>query len=196
MKLATIEQHLGQRQGRRSSSNPHIRTLVQETLDWMAIAQHCDEVGECWLWSGTRDGHGYPIMKWPGCRCTTVRRIVVALDGRPAGPREPVASTCEERLCVNPAHLVRSTASAVARRAARKGAFSSPLRSAKIAAAKRASSAAKLTAEKAQEIRKSTESGPVLAKRYGVDKSLINNIKRGEAWRVHASPFAGLGARS
>jgi len=32
----------------------------------------------------------------------------------------------------------------------------------------------------------------VLAERYGVSKSWINRIKRGEVWRVLSSPFAGL----
>ena len=125
-----------------------------------------------------------------------MRRVVLALDGRPAGPRQPVAPTCGERACVNPAHLVRSSIRQVAQRAAKAGAFSTPLRAARIAAGKRASHQAKLTADQARQIRESLESGPVLALRYGVDKSMINNIKRGQAWRVYGSPFAGLGARA
>jgi hypothetical protein len=51
---------------------------------------------------------------------------------------------------------------------------------------------AKLSESKVQEIRLSDEPGPVLAERYGVSKSWINKIKRGEVWRVLSSPFAGL----
>lgn len=51
---------------------------------------------------------------------------------------------------------------------------------------------AKLDEEKAQEIRLSEEPSPVLAKRFGVSKSWVTKIKRGKAWRVLSSPFAGL----
>ena len=51
-----------------------------------------------------------------------------------------------------------------------------------------------LTIEQAREIRMSDESGPVLALRYGVDKSLINGIKAGRNWKEYSNtnPFAGL----
>lgn len=191
----SIEQHLRARNARRSK-RPQVATLVRETLEWLHIAEQREEYGDCWLWTGATNAQGYPIIKWPGCTCATVRRVVLALDARPAGPRQPVVPTCGERACVNPAHLVRSSIRQVAQRAAKAGAFSTPLRAARIAAGKRASNQAKLTAEQARQIRESHESGPVLALRYGVDKSMINNIKRGEAWRVYASPFAGLGARA
>ena len=51
---------------------------------------------------------------------------------------------------------------------------------------------AKLDESKAQEIRLSSESGPVLAEKFGVSKSWINRIKRGEVWRVLSSPWQGL----
>ena len=38
----------------------------------------------------------------------------------------------------------------------------------------------------------STESGPALADRYGVNRSLINRIKRGDAWKDYTNPFGGL----
>jgi hypothetical protein len=51
---------------------------------------------------------------------------------------------------------------------------------------------AKLSESKAQEIRLSDDSGPVLAERFGVSRGLINRIKRGRAWRVLSSPWQGL----
>ena len=49
--------------------------------------------------------------------------------------------------------------------------------------------------EKAQEIRASDKPCHVLALVYGVDKSMVSRVRRGEAWRDYSSPFAGLGAR-
>ncbi|MGV2480270.1 UNVERIFIED_CONTAM: hypothetical protein IGO34_26065, partial [Salmonella enterica subsp. enterica serovar Weltevreden] len=105
-----------------------------------------------------------------------------------------VVAASVKQLCVNPAHLPASTISAVAKAAADRGVFSGIARAAKIAAARRAQSA-KLDIQKARDIRMSSESGPVLAARYGVNKSRINAIKRGEAWKDHVNPFYGLGAR-
>jgi len=154
------------------------------------IHDRCDEVGDCWIWKDAVGKHGYPIMRRRPSGCLLVRRVAVALGGRPAQPRQPVACTCDEKRCCNPAHLKPSTPAAVAKAAAAKGAFSSMARSAKIAQSKRAS--AKLTLEIAREIRASEDSGPALAERYGVTRSMIGIIRRGAAWRDYSNPFTGL----
>ena len=118
--------------------------------------------------------------------------IVQQLRKKTGGPGPPVDTYgCPQRGLIAALFLLvtNEPAGNAAKRAADARA------DARVAAGKRASNQAKLTAEQAREIRESLESGPVLALRYGVNKSLINNIKRGEAWRVYASPFAGLGAR-
>ena len=158
------------------------------------IRARCAEVGDCWIWQGATSNTGYLIIKVKGCNCQFVRRVVFRLGGLHLQPRQPVITTCEDKLCVNPEHLRSSTVADVAKAAAQRGAFSGLARAAKIAASKR-STAAKLDMEKAREIRVSEESGPVLAARYGVNKSVINNIKRGVSWKDHTNPFFALGAR-
>lgn len=156
------------------------------------LKDRSEEVGECWIWKQAVSKGGYPIMKLKGCGCQLVRRVAAKLAGHELAPRQPVATSCSERLCVNPAHCKPSTIRAIAKKAGKAGAWSTPKRSAKIAAAKRAKG--KLTAEQAAEIRASTESGPILAARFGIHKSMVNNIKRGDSWRDYTSPFAGLAA--
>ena len=156
------------------------------------LKDRSDEVGECWLWKQAVSKGGYPIMKVQGCGCQLVRRVAAKLAGHELAPRQPVATSCDEKLCVNPAHCKPSTIRAIAKKAGKAGAWSTPKRSAKIAAAKRAKG--KLTAEQAAEIRASTESGPILAARFGIHKSMVNNIKCGDSWRDYTSPFAGLAA--
>lgn len=162
------------------------------TLD--TIRGRCDEIADCWIWAKATSESGYPIVKVRGCGCRLVRRLVLDLVGTPVMPRQPVVTTCGEKLCVNPAHLKASTIAAVAKASADQGAFSGMARAAKIANFKRSKSA-KLDIDKAREIRLSSESGPVLAARYGVNKSVINNIKRGVSWKDYANPFFALGAR-
>lgn len=189
------------------SANPTQATLERETLELMRLTARTEEVGDCLIWTGALSSPGdngagrggYPIIRLThGHACKTVRRVIVELFGdkdgrRDLAARQPVETTCGDRLCIAQDHLVISSPKKVGKRAAKAGKFSSIARSAKISAARRGHM--KLTADQAAEIRVSNESGPVLAERYGVNRSLINGIKRGDVWRDYSSPFAGLGAR-
>lgn len=96
------------------------------------------ECGECWIWNQTL-GHGkYPVMTVRGCGCQLVRRIAARLAGLNPKKREPVQSVCNEDLCVRPNHMVLSNNSAIGKKAAAAGAFSTPERRAKISRAMRA----------------------------------------------------------
>lgn len=175
--------------------SPSTDVLIAETLQIMKILEYTDEIGECLIWNGaTSSRGGYPIIKLSGCDCQLVRRVAFVLAGGVLLPRQPVDVTCNERLCVNPDHLRASTTAKIAAKAAAQGKFSSMARGAKIAAARRTK--AKLTIEQARVIRLSDESGPVLAERYGVNRSCINGIKAGTRWRDYTNPFVGLGARA
>lgn len=159
------------------------------------IKDRTEEVGECWIWQQGTTKQGYPIMKPRGCKCQTVRRIVMHLQGKNVAVRQPVTTTCDERLCVNPAHLRASTLQAVARKAAAQGKIGGPRLGAAIAAARRRLGLTKLTLEDAAAIRVSTDSPDAIAARFGVNASQIKRVRRGEAWKDYSSPFAGLGAR-
>lgn len=176
-----------------AAANPRREALVAETLLMMHIIDSAEEVGDCWIWQLATTPQGYPIMKIAGHGCCHVRRVVATLAGHRLAPRQPVEACCEERGCVKPQHMAPSSIRAIAKKAGQHGAFSSLARRAKIAAARRRAPGVKLTIDIAREIRLSEESGPVLAARYGIDKSLVNSIKRGEAWREYQStPFSGL----
>jgi hypothetical protein len=179
--------------------NPRIDTLVKESMLMMRVVMNIEDDGECWTWKGAVNHAGHPIIHlrqsvFGHKGCFTVRRYVFLLTNGFLLPRQPIGCTCGDKLCVNPAHLFQSTVSKVAKLAAKNGAWQGQDRAIKISRAKRAT--AKLDAEKAMEIRCSEESGPVLAARYGIDRSLVNSIKRGKVWRDYSSPFAGLGARA
>jgi hypothetical protein len=71
------------------------------------------------------------------------------------------------------------------------GAMSGPLRSAKIAATKRAKYA-KLTHDAVIEIRSSNETGKALAEKFQVAQAHISKIQLGKCWKQFSSPWAGL----
>lgn len=155
----------------------------------MRVVDHTEEYGECVVWTGYKQSNGFPQIKIDG-KAKLVRRVVFESCGDSLKTKEPVAMKCGERSCVNRSHMFRSSSQAIAKKAAANGAFSTLARRSKIAATKRKSS--KLTMEQAREIRLSSEKSKDLAKAYGVDKSLINKIKRNVAWVEFTSPFSGL----
>lgn len=158
------------------------------------IRARCVEEGECWIWQGATVS-GHPIMKPKGRSCTTVRRLVAEAKGTPPEHRQPVVPACGEPLCVNPEHIKLTTVRAVARAAAKRGAYSNPLRHARIAKTRRERHS-KLTWEQVRAVRASEEPARVWAERLGVNKSLIHRIRRGDCWREFgANPWAGMGAR-
>lgn len=164
---------------------PHQPATI--TLDH--LRSYCDTSTGCWIWGGATNSIGYPIIKNGKRGCLLARREAARLSGMELTPRQPVAATCGHRLCINPEHLQKSTTQAIAKAAALGGAYSTQQRAKAIAEHKR-TKGAKLTLEQARAIRESPESGPVLAERYGVNRTLINAIKRGEAWIDYDDPQA------
>jgi hypothetical protein len=77
------------------------------------------------------------------------------------------------------------TRAQVAQECGRLGLMSGPVRSARIAQAKRAGPMAKLTEALALEIRRSNESGVSVARRLGITPKLVSQIRRGQRWREY-----------
>lgn len=160
------------------------------------IKTRCIEEGECWIWQGAVNADGYPLVTREHVTMLA-RRVVATLAGKPPAPGQPVICSCRDRLCLNPEHLALSTKKKVQRATAKTVDYKNPARLAKLSASSRSRASVKLSPEAAEEIRYSSDSSPILAKKYGVHPSLIRKIKRGELWRDHrACPFAGLGARA
>lgn len=174
-----------------SNPDPSLQVLVDTTLAMMRLIDRTDELADCHLWSGSTNS-GLPTYKPAGQPCTLVRRAMYQLAGGTLERRVPIDVTCDERLCINPAHLKKSSVRKIGQKAAAQGAWRTKARAAKIASAKRAGPQAKLTIEDARLIRLSTETGLALAARYGVNRAVIVGIKAGKRWRDYSNPFAGL----
>ena len=170
--------------------SPLTAQLIADTLALTLVCDRTEEYGDCNLWTGATTERGYPIHKLAGHSCQLVRRTVFRLCGGVLVPRQPIDVCCGEVRCLNFAHMFQSSTQAVAKKAAKRGAWSSPVRAARIANARRGTM--KLDMQKAAEIRNSEDSGPVLAARYGVNRSLVNNIKRGAAWKDYSNPYLQL----
>lgn len=167
------------------------KPLTQHTVD--SLKARCVEEGDCWLWEG------YVANKTPqvftrvdGKRSmVSVRKLLRELTTGQPQPVGHYGNTCGNYLCVCPEHTLWKGENAHMRYMAKKRTVS-PMLASKLRRIKVESGRAKLDESKAQEIRMSSESGPVLAERYGISRHMVNRIKRGEAWRDTANPWAGL----
>lgn len=138
------------------------------------------EEGECRLWNKYL-GNGVPMVYHDG-RFIQVRKLILTLQGIDVWARY-TASRCNNPLCVEPSHIIQRSPKQQHLHMAKQVSLS-PSNPARIA---------KITQEQAIEIRLSDESGPVLAERFGVTRTMISRIKRGESWaHEFGNPFSGL----
>ncbi len=135
--------------------------------------------GACWVWTGATNKGGYGRF-WSGERLVPAhafaleRAMGLALvDGMEA------CHTCDNPPCVRPSHLFAGTRLDNMADMIRKGRDAPRFGE--------ANGRAKLTAAEAAAIQCSTESHAVLARRYGVGRTQIGRIKRGENWSCASS---------
>jgi len=154
------------------------------------IEKYASWVGPCLVWHGHRDKDGYPVtcIKLPGdvkAKNRRVHRLVVeGRDGALAGDLV-VMHTCDNPSCINPDHLRVGTHADNIRDRDQKGRgnFSRDVRG-------RKNPRAKLTGFDVEDIRRrhvrGVRNGPnstkALAEEYGVDRSQIQRIVRGDHW--------------
>jgi hypothetical protein len=149
------------------------------------------EEGECLIWQG------YSIRKTPQVdhegKMTSVRKLLVTLAGGEIREGSFFGVTCGTVDCICPAHIIQRSPKGQLKAMA-KAANSGTVKAQRVRkmTQTRRKLLAKLDMETATVIRNSEESGPVLAERYGITRSLVNRIKRGDQWRDTSNPFAGL----
>lgn len=166
------------------------RPLLVYTLD--TLLAKTEEVGDCLEWTGGYTGNGHPCTKHNG-KAWMVRRLVLRLKGIEIKPAHVVVpAKCDNLRCINPEHQVQRSERQHMKVMGLAGGQSDHLRSAKIAATKRARGQARLTEDQVREIRASTGTLRELSAIYGVNKSRICGIRLGRMWKDFSNPFAGL----
>lgn len=145
---------------------------------------------DCWEWIAKSQMRGYGYFQFGGRlgKHVLAHRYSYELANGEIPELESqyhgyaVMHLCDNRKCVNPAHLRLGTQAGNCRDAADKGRCVVPKRS-----GTEHHNAVNLTREQAAEIAKSTEPGPKLAKRYGISKHTVNRIKGGTHWLLKQS---------
>lgn len=169
-----------------------------------------DDITGCWIWTGAVRGSNGGLTRMPNVYSedytadptgntkktqTGNRAAWHAITGQPIpeGHRVFKAPCCSEGLCVNPGHMACGTTAqwgkSVTTRGNCKGSHARIQANRALGRSK-----SHVTAEIAQEIRSSPETGRALSSRLDISESVISRVRTGQLLSVLAvqNPFAGL----
>lgn len=154
------------------------------------VKSKCEESGQCWEWNGAVQTHGHtPTMRHNGVVGSVRRFLAIEMGKKVEG--KIVTQKCGNPLCVNPDHIAVMPRGELQRRISKTINYKvNTARAKKISDKSR--EGAKLTVEKAEEIRQSTQTQRLIAKAYGVTQATISCIKTGRTWRDYKNPFAAI----
>ena len=130
-----------------------------------------DPVTQCWNWNGPKDKDGYGTFFMSGGK-ERAHRFSYKHHYQSDPMDLMVCHHCDNPSCVNPDHLFLGTCQDNLQDALQKGRF----------AIGDLNGRSKLTVDQVKELLSSTESGAALAKKWGVNRSTINRIRRGQGW--------------
>lgn len=154
-----------------SESMRAMRIKESGTIEDRFFSRFVKTENGCWQWRAHTDKDGYGIL--PGDKKNTrAHRLSYELHNGQIPKGMVVCHKCDNPGCVNPDHLFVGTTKdnnidALQKRRNYVGEINGR---------------AKLNAAQVLEIRDSSESGQALADKYGVSKTLVNGIKRGNGW--------------
>jgi HNH endonuclease len=131
------------------------------------------EPDECWPWLGNKHD-GYGVLGARG-EWYTSNRVTWLLINGPIPDGLWVLHTCDNRACVNPAHLYLGTN--------KENVADRERRHRRIAARGEAHGHCKLTSAQVLEIREALDSERAIGLRFGISKGHVHKIKKKLAWR-------------
>jgi len=157
----------------------YVRGTIEERF-WSKVDKHAPD--DCWEWQASLDTRGYGNFGVPRNDGTgryimqRAHRIAWEFTNGPLlGSSQHLCHTCDNRKCVNPAHLFVGNPKLNMQDCAAKGRFND--RNGEN------NPRAKLTVGDVLNIRASKIPLAQLAQQYGVAKSVVGYAKRGITWR-------------
>lgn len=165
------------------------RPVIVQTME--TIMARTAEIGECLEWLGMFR-NGTPQIRIAR-KMKTVRRVIRELQGNPTAEGAYLKSSCGNARCVHPEHIIEHTKAQHMKSISKLVEFNHPLRIAKLQKAK--AHVRVVSDEGLAIIRSDNRRAKDIADELGVSKTLVNKIRRGQAYRqvsAAVNPFAGL----
>ena len=152
------------------------------------------EEGECHLWDGYSTNKT-PMVHQDG-KMRAVRRVLLDLLGVEVRGKY-LATSCGNPLCINPEHISQRTEKMHVMRMAKNAHKGAAAVRHQIGVLKwRRANPLKINEEIAAAIRADDRHPVEVAQHYGVSKSLVFKIRRGDMWRDNSNPFIALAQRA
>lgn len=137
-----------------------------------AFFRNVDKSGDCWVWTAAKDRDGYGIFAYAR-KSFRAPRVALELDGREPAKGQYACHTCDNPVCVNPAHLYAGSATDNSRDMLERG-------RARIGSQHHS---AKLTDAAVAHIRTSGDSPAKLAVLFGVSLAAVRLCQAGKTWK-------------
>ena len=156
-----------------------------------------DNLNPCWIWIGAKQNRGYGVFRFRG-KASLAHRVSYVLFNGPIGDEIFVCHHCDNRPCVNPAHLFLGSNSDNIQDAIRKGRLATGDRSGSRKYPEKLNiwenhPMAKLTKDQVDEIRKlyreRAGSQHDIAMMFNISRGNVQNIVRGKIWRDGSEPI-------
>jgi HNH endonuclease len=142
---------------------------------WAKVARGGPD--DCWIWRGSKTSAGYGnLASLAGAQPFYAHRLSYEFHSGPIPRGMFVLHRCDNPACVNPNHLFLGTQTDNMRDMSAKGRSGISIRLGE------ANHRAKLTAEQVAEIRNTPGPHSPIAKRFGITRGYVSNLKRGEKW--------------
>lgn len=138
---------------------------------WRRVERGAND--QCWLWQGHRNAKGYGRIRLAR-KLWLTHRIAAAIKCNGLAAGDIVCHSCDTPSCCNPAHLTIGSLQDNSRDKVSKGRQWRPIGEKNVKA--------KLSWSKVREIRASNDCCVVLAERYGVHESTINDVRGHRTW--------------
>lgn len=154
-------------------------------LDARILRSVCDCVGECMLWRLGVTSSKVPTARIDGKTVNVRRYVYEVICGRQVREGFWITTRCGHHRCLAPGCLIQRSPGQAIALSYRKGRRSAASEYAARRAAAIRQGIAKLTMDDAREIRRLCETmgNQEIAKRFGVHRSTIRDIRAGTSWR-------------
>ncbi len=154
----------------------------------------CPECESDWNWLGNnKTAMHQAVIEIAAVRYPVKKQVYQIASGKIVPDDYCVISTCQNQSCLNPKMLMCLSKTKMLERMRAISRLHDAKHKAALQVARRKRGDLKLSMEKADEIRNSSETATELAKRYGVSREAVCMVRRGETWRgAVGNMFSGL----